>query len=253
VAAPVRGLVEGALAHGYFAMVEAEALGKAGLGPEIRVVPGRTAEEIWPYWVTNMSTGDLLRSMARAEAIDQVATAAGQDLWNGLQQLGLAGWRRGRKAYTGTFYGEAGMLLRALQTDKFEPDPRANPAHSHQCVAVRADADRVTRRRLRSTRRLVEQSLRPRNHKSELALSERSLSSSRRPTWRDRIGDQALVRCGAAPMYGYLCFRRATAGIRTRPINGMRAFRVVPNLRGRGRTRWGRPRATRAWLVSASR
>ncbi len=64
VAAPVRGLVEGALAHGYFAMVEAEALGKAGLGPEIRVVPGRTAEEIWPYWVTNMSTGDLLRSMA---------------------------------------------------------------------------------------------------------------------------------------------------------------------------------------------
>jgi hypothetical protein len=31
----------------------------------------------------------------------------------------------GEKFYTGFFYGEAGMLLRMLQTDSFQPAPRA--------------------------------------------------------------------------------------------------------------------------------
>ena len=125
VAMPARGLVMGAVAHGYFAMVEADALGRAGQGPEADVVPSRTAEEIWRYWVTNMSTGGVLKTVAHAKAIDQVAGVAGEELWIGLQELGLAGRRRGRKTYTGTLYGEAGMLLRVLQTDRFQPDARA--------------------------------------------------------------------------------------------------------------------------------
>jgi hypothetical protein len=122
---PSRELVAGALAHGYFSMVEAEALGAAGQGPEIKAVAGRTAEEIWPYWVTNMSTGDLLRTAAHAEAIDQVTGVAGKQFSDGLRELGLGGWRRARRPFTGIYYAEAGMLLRMLQTDRFEPGARA--------------------------------------------------------------------------------------------------------------------------------
>jgi hypothetical protein len=100
VAVPARRLVIAAVAHGYFAMVEADALGKAGEGPDADVVPGRTAEEIWRYWVTNMSTGGVPKTVAHAKAIDQIAGVAGEELWQGLQELGLAGWRRGRKIYT---------------------------------------------------------------------------------------------------------------------------------------------------------
>ena len=125
VALSARRLVIGAVAHGYFAMVEADALSKPGQGQEVDVVPGRLAEEIWGYWVTNMSTGGVLKTVAHARAIDEVAAVAGEQLWKGLQELGLAGWRRGRKVYTGTLYGEAGMLLRVLQTDRFQPDARA--------------------------------------------------------------------------------------------------------------------------------
>ena len=120
----VRGLVAAALAHGYFSMVESEALGAAGQGPEIKVVAGRSAIEIWAFWVTNMSTGDLLRAAADAKAIDQVTGVAGRQFADGLQRAGLGGWRRGRRPFTGIFYAEAGMLLRMLQTDRFEPGPR---------------------------------------------------------------------------------------------------------------------------------
>jgi hypothetical protein len=126
VIVPVRALVARALAHGYFSMVESEAMGAAGQGPEINVVPGRAAEEIWPFWTTNMSTGDLLRTAAHAKAIDQVTGVGGRQFSNGLQELGLGGWRRGRRPFTGMYYTEAGMLLRMLQTDRFEPGPRAN-------------------------------------------------------------------------------------------------------------------------------
>jgi hypothetical protein len=118
----VRSLAMDGLAHGYVAMVEAEALGKTHEGPEVHVVRGRNAEDVWPYWVTDMSRGRLLGAVADPDAVRQVANAAGRNLVQGLQELGLGRSRRGRRFFTGYLYGEAGMLLRHLQTDRFQPD-----------------------------------------------------------------------------------------------------------------------------------
>ena len=76
----VRSLAMDGLAHGYFAMVEAEALGKTHEGPEVHVVRGRNAEDVWPYWVTDMSRGRLLGAVADPDAVRQVANAAGVPL-----------------------------------------------------------------------------------------------------------------------------------------------------------------------------
>lgn len=120
----LRRLAVEAVAQGYFAMVEAEALGRVEKGPSISLVQGRTAEWVWPFWVTNISTGELLRAAAHPEAVRRVANACGENVFNGLQGVGLGRWRRAWKRSTGSFYGEAGMLLRMLQTDLFEPGAR---------------------------------------------------------------------------------------------------------------------------------
>ena len=74
-----------------------------------------------------MSTGKLLRTGAHPDAIRQVANECGEKFFNGLRELGLGGGplRRPWKRSTGSFYGEAGMLLRMLQTDNFQPGPRS--------------------------------------------------------------------------------------------------------------------------------
>lgn len=126
VTSNVRSLVMRVVARGYVAMAEAEALIREAEGPKIYVVSDRMAEDVWPYWVTNMSTGTLLRSAAHPKAVDTVARAAGEQLLRGLEELNLVGWRRGRVVRTGSLYGESGMLLRMLQTDNFQPGARSD-------------------------------------------------------------------------------------------------------------------------------
>ncbi|MGZ6363950.1 MAG: hypothetical protein ACXWP0_19935 [Ktedonobacterales bacterium] len=120
----MRSLVLDALARGYFAMLDVEAT-NALKGTQIHVVPGRDAETLWPYWVTNLSTGQLLKQAVAPKYTRQVTLAGSQDFFRGLQQLGLVGWRRGRAGAIGSGYVEAGMLLRLLQTSIFEPGPRS--------------------------------------------------------------------------------------------------------------------------------
>jgi hypothetical protein len=124
VHAAVRRLVLQSLAQGYFTMINAE--GGAAVMKDIRinVVPDRVAEDVWPYWVTNMGPGGMLRRVAGEKLILGVETACGEDLFRGLRALGLVGWRRGRTRSIAAFYGEAGMLLRVLQTDNFQPSPQ---------------------------------------------------------------------------------------------------------------------------------
>jgi hypothetical protein len=121
----VRELVMGALAHGYFAMIDAETSTRQAQGVQVNVDRDRTAEDLWPYWVTNINTGRLLRESVDPAFVTQVSTACGEDLFHGLKELGFAGWRRGRRPATRALYGEAGMLLRFMQTDNFTPDARS--------------------------------------------------------------------------------------------------------------------------------
>jgi hypothetical protein len=71
-----------------------------------------------------MSAGKMLRRVAGDKLLLEVETASGQDLFHGLRELGLIGWRRGRTRSMAAFYAEAGMLLRMLQTDNFQPSPQ---------------------------------------------------------------------------------------------------------------------------------
>jgi hypothetical protein len=48
------------MAYGYFAMIDAEAIAAIAGQPLRPIVVGRSADQVWPYWVTNMSTGTLL-------------------------------------------------------------------------------------------------------------------------------------------------------------------------------------------------
>lgn len=116
----------GALAHGYFAMIDAETSTRQAQGIEVHVDRDRTAEDLWPYWVTNMNTGRLLRDSVDSAFVTQVSTACGEDLLHGLREVRLAGWRRGRRPATGALYGEAGMLLRFMQTDNFTPGAKSD-------------------------------------------------------------------------------------------------------------------------------
>jgi hypothetical protein len=56
----VRCLVIDAIAYGYFAMIDAEATAAAAAEPLTPISACRGAEQAWPYWVTNVSTGRLL-------------------------------------------------------------------------------------------------------------------------------------------------------------------------------------------------
>ena len=119
----VRRLVMVTVAYGYFAMIDAEAIAAIGGQPFRPIVACRSAEQVWPYWVTNMSTGTLLTQVTGKREIGKVQNICGESLYQGLLDLGLVGKRRRKVPYMGRFYAQAGMLLRVLQSDTFVPGP----------------------------------------------------------------------------------------------------------------------------------
>jgi hypothetical protein len=122
----VRRLVMVAVAYGYFAMIDAEAIA-AVAGQSVRpIVAGRSAEQVWPYWVTNMSTRTLLPQVTGKKEIGKVQNICGENLYQGLRDLGLVGWRRRNVPYMGRFYAQAGMLLRVVQSDTLVPEPTSD-------------------------------------------------------------------------------------------------------------------------------
>jgi hypothetical protein len=121
----VRRLVIDAVAYGYFAMIDAEATGALAAEPFMPITACRGAEQVWPYWVTNMSTGRLLAQAASKAYVDRVETVCGEQFYRELLELGLVGRRRRKVPYMGHFYAEAGMLLRFVQTDNFVPSPES--------------------------------------------------------------------------------------------------------------------------------
>jgi hypothetical protein len=124
--ASVRDLVAGGIAYGYLAMVDAEATASAASEVEFEVVLDRQAEDVWPYWVTQMSTARLLKSVVDPKFVRRVRAVCGEDLYHGLLELDLIGWRRRQVPYIGGFYAEAGMLLRFMQTDNYDPGSRSD-------------------------------------------------------------------------------------------------------------------------------
>lgn len=121
----VRRLVIDAVAYGYFAMIDAEATAAVAAEPLTPIAACRAAEQVWPYWVTSMSTGRLLADATSKAYINSVETVCGEELYRGLLELGLVGWRRRKVPYMGHFYAQAGMLLRFVQTDNFVPGPES--------------------------------------------------------------------------------------------------------------------------------
>jgi hypothetical protein len=113
----VRSLVMVTVAYGYFAMIDAEAIAAISGEPFEPIVECRSAEQVWPYWVKNMSTGTLLTQVTGKKEIGKVQNICGESLYQGLRDLGLVGrWRR-QVPYMGRFYAQAGMLLRVVQRD----------------------------------------------------------------------------------------------------------------------------------------
>ena len=119
----VRRLVMVTVAYGYLAMIDAEAIATIGEQPIRRIVACRSAEQVWPYWVTNMSSGTLLAQVSGRKEIGKVQNICGESLYQGLLDLGLVGRRRRKVPYVGRFYAQAGMLLRVLQSDKLLAEP----------------------------------------------------------------------------------------------------------------------------------
>jgi len=119
----VRRLVMVTVAYGYFAIIDAEAIAAMAGRPFRPIVPGRGAEEVWPHWVTNMSTGTLLAQVTGKKEIGKVQNICGESLYQGLLDLGLVGRRRRKVPYMGRFYAQAGMLLRVVQRDSLRPEP----------------------------------------------------------------------------------------------------------------------------------
>lgn len=119
----VRRLVIVAVAYGYFAMIDAEAIA-AIAGQRLRpIVTCRSAEQVWPLWVTNMGTGTLLAQVTGKKEIGRVQNICGESLYQELLDLGLVGRRRRKIPYMGRFYAQAGMLLRVVQSDALVPEP----------------------------------------------------------------------------------------------------------------------------------
>jgi hypothetical protein len=119
----VRRLVMVTVAYGYFAMIDAEAIAAVAGRPFRPIVECRSAEHVWPYWVTNMSTGTLLTQVTGKKEIGQVQNICGESLYQGLLDLGLVGKRRRKVPYIGRFYAQAGMLLRVVQSDTVVAEP----------------------------------------------------------------------------------------------------------------------------------
>ena len=113
----IRGLVMVTVAYGYFAMIDAEAIAAISGRPFQPIVERRSAEQVWPYWVTNMSTGTLLTQVTGKKEIGKVQNICGESLYQGLRELGLVGKRRRQVPFMGRFYAQAGMLLRVVQRD----------------------------------------------------------------------------------------------------------------------------------------
>jgi hypothetical protein len=119
----VRSLVMVTVAYGYFAMIDAEAIAAISQQPVRPTVASRSAEQVWPHWVTNMSTGKLLAQVTSKKEIGKVSNICGESLYQGLLDLGLVGRRRRNVPYMGRFYAQAGMTLRVLQSDTLVPEP----------------------------------------------------------------------------------------------------------------------------------
>lgn len=113
----VRRLVMVTMAYGYFAMIDAEAIAAIAGRPFRPIDARRSAEHVWPYWVTNMSTGTLLAQVTSKKEIGKVQNICGESLYQGLLDLGLVGRRRRKVPYMGRFYAQSGMLLRVVQRD----------------------------------------------------------------------------------------------------------------------------------------
>ena len=113
----LRGLVMVTVAYGYFAMIDAEAIAAISGRPFQPIVERRSAEQVWSYWVTNMTTGTLLTQVTGKKEIGKVQNICGESLYQGLRDLGLVGKRRRQVPYMGRFYAHAGMLLRVVQRD----------------------------------------------------------------------------------------------------------------------------------------
>jgi hypothetical protein len=126
----VRRLVMVTVAYGYFAMIDAEAIAAISGHPFPPIIAGRSAEQVWPPWVTNLSTGTLLTQVTGKKEIGKVQNICGESLYQGLLDLGLVGKRRRRVPYMGRFYAQAGMLLRVVQRDS----PVAEPGSESEAI-----------------------------------------------------------------------------------------------------------------------
>jgi hypothetical protein len=122
----VRRLVMVTVAYGYFAMIDAEAIAAIAGQPSRPIVESSSAAQVWPYWVTNMSTGTLLTQVTGKKEIGKVQNICGESLYQGLLDLGLVGKRRRKVPYMGRFYAQAGMLLRVMQTDTLVAEPASD-------------------------------------------------------------------------------------------------------------------------------
>ena len=122
----VRRLVMVTVAYGYFAMIDAEAIAAIAGRPFRQIVAGHSAEQVWPYWVTNISAGTPLAQVAGKKEIAKVRNICGQSLYQGLLDLGLVGRRRRKVPDLGRFYAQAGMLLRVVQRDTLVPEPASD-------------------------------------------------------------------------------------------------------------------------------
>jgi len=112
-----------AVAYGYFAMIDAEAIAAIAGKPLRPIVACRSAEQVWPLWVTNMGTGTLLAQVTGNKEIGKVQNICGESLYQELLDLGLIGRQRRKVPYMGRFYAQAGMLLRVVQSDTLVPEP----------------------------------------------------------------------------------------------------------------------------------
>jgi len=135
----VRRLIMVAVAYGYFAMIDAEAIAAIAGDPFRPILASRSAEEVWPYWVSNMGTGTLLAQVAGKKEIGRVQIICGESLYQGLLDLGLVGRRRRKVPYMGRFYAQAGMLLRVVQRDT----PVAEPGSESQAITSRWPFDEM--------------------------------------------------------------------------------------------------------------
>jgi hypothetical protein len=122
----VRRLVMVTVAYGYFAMIDAEAIAAIAGRPSRPIDRCRSAEQVWPNWVTNMSTGTLLTQVTGKKEIGKVQNICGESLYQGLLELGLVGKRRRKVPYMGRFYAQAGMLLRTVQSDPIVAEPTSD-------------------------------------------------------------------------------------------------------------------------------